>query len=408
MPDRLATSSSPSREVPLRPPEGPRARGLLALALAGASAFLNVYATQPLLPLIEHALGVSKAGAALTVSAPSIAVALASPFAGALADRVGRRRMIVGSLFVLVVPSLLAATSRGVAELVLWRFLQGAVVPGVYAVGVAYAGAEWEGRGVGRAMAAIVTGNVIGGFLGRVVSGGVAELAGWRAAFVALAALTFAGAIGAWRWLPESTRPGPTASALGLRWRDVARCLGDARVAATFAVGFSVLFAQVATFTYVGFHLSEAPFSLGAGALSSIFVVYLVGAAVTPIAGRWIDRVGSRAVLVVAVSGAMVGSALTLVPSLPAVVAGLALACTAVFVSQSASTAFLPRAAPEELRSVASGLYISSYYVGGAVGGVLPSAAWHLGGWPACVALVITVQLGTMLLALRYWRKGAA
>jgi predicted MFS family arabinose efflux permease len=104
----------------------------------------------------------------------------------------------------------------------------------------------------------------------------------------------------------------------------------------------------------------------------------------------------------------MVGSALTLVPSLPAVVAGLALACTAVFVSQSASTAFLPRVAPEEVRSVASGLYISSYYVGGAVGGVLPSAAWHLGGWPACVALVITVQLGTMLLALRYWGEAAA
>jgi len=38
------------------------------------------------------------------------------------------------------------------------------------------------------------------------------------------------------------------------------------------------------------------------------------------------------------------------------------------------------------------------------VGGVLPAALWHLGGWPACVALVAAVQLVTLVIAWRFWR----
>ncbi len=381
-------------------------RGLLALGLAGLCAFLNVYTTQPLLPLLGQAFGVSKAGAALTVSAPNIAVALASPFVGAAADRLGHRRLIIGSLFALVVPTMLAATAGGIWSLIAWRFVQGLAVPGVYAVGIAYAGAQRQGRGVGRAMAALVTGNVVGGFLGRMVAGLVADHAGWRASFVGLGLLTAAGAVATWRWLPDSSRA-PTAQGRPLLApRALGSRLRDPRLVATFTVGFNVLFMQVATFTYVTFYLSESPFRLGAGALSWIFVVYLAGAAVTPVAGRWIDRVGSRRTLAFALAGAMAGGALTLSHHVWAVVLGLALCCTAAFVSQSAATSYLPVAAPPEVRSVASGVYLSCYYLGGAAGGLVPALAWQLGGWRACVALVAAVQLATIAVALRFWRGG--
>jgi YNFM family putative membrane transporter len=380
---------------------------LVALGLAGVCAFLNVYATQPLLPLLSHGFNVAEGAAALTVSAPGIAVALGSPFVGAVADRLGRRRVIVGSLFVLVAPTLLAATSGSLPALVAWRFLQGLAVPGVYAVGVAYAATTFEGRGVGRAMAAIVTGNVLGGFLGRTVCAAVAERAGWRAAFVALGVLTLAGAVATARWLPKDAGPRPKAAA-AFHPRAALRALGSLRsapLAATFAVGFGLLFVQVATFTYVTFHLAGAPFRLGPTALGAVFAVYLVGAAVTPRAGRWIDRFGPRRALAAAAAVGLAGSILTLAGALPLIVAGLALTCTSVFVGQSAATTHLARAAPPAVRSIASGLYISCYYVGGAVGGVLPSVAWGLGGWAACVALVGAVQLAMVALALRFWTR---
>lgn len=124
----------------------------------------------------------------------------------------------------------------------------------------------------------------------------------------------------------------------------------------------------------------------------------------TPLAGRWIDRVGSRRAITVALAAAVGGGALTLARSLPAVIAGLTVLSTAVFVSQAAATTYLRTAAPPRARGAASGLYVSIYYTGGAAGGVVPALAWHAGGWPACVALVALVQIGAIALAWRWWR----
>lgn len=413
MPPSPAAALSPAPAAALAAPSSsadaaPTTAALVALGSAGLCAFLNVYATQPLLPMFARAFGVGTAAVALTVSAPGVAVAIGSPFVGALADRVGRRRTIVLSLFALAVPTLLAATSGTLRALVAWRFLQGLAVPGVYAVGVAYAAGVWEGRGVGRAMAAIVTGNVLGGFTGRTVAAAIAERGGWRWAFVVLGALTLLGASATARWLPReppqdgrraagAARSGPSRSAT--------RRVCSTPLLATFAVGFALLFTQVATFTYATFHLSAAPFRLGTTAIGGVFVVYLAGAAVTAPAGRWIERVGPRWALAGAVALGVAGVLLTLSSSLAVVITGLALTCTAVFVGQSAATTHLSRAAAPDLRSIVSGVYLSSYYVGGAAGGILPSVAWRHGGWSGCVALVAGVELAAIAVALRFWTR---
>ena len=183
--------------------------------------------------------------------------------------------------------------------------------------------------------------------------------------------------------------------------------LTEGTIVATLTVGFNVLFTQVAVFTYVTFHLAGPPYDLGLSQLSSLFVVYLVGAVITPFAGGWVDRVGSRATVTASVGLALVGAALTLVPAVWVVVVGLAMCATATFVNQAAAVSFLQRASPPEVRSTASGVYVSCYYIGGSAGGVLPAAAWHLAGWPGCVALIALVQLATVALALRFWRSAA-
>lgn len=380
---------------------------MFAFALAGFCSFLGFHATMPLLPLLQQVFGATKAETALTVSAPAIAVALGSPFVGLLIRRLGHRRVMVAALLVLAVPTALAATAPTLHALVVWRFLQGLAVPGIYAVAMAYLSSEWPQEGLGQAMSALVTGNVIGGFTGRFLSGIAADhLGGWRPPFVLLAVLTAGAAITAIRLLPADRRArggGPAPAPEPARAADVLR---EPRLLATFAVGFMVLFSFTATFTYVTFHLSAPPFRLGTSALSYLFTVYLVGAVVTPMAGRWIDRVGSRRAISVALAGAVSGGALTLLPSLVGVIAGLTAVSTAVFVSQAASTTFLRTAAPPRARALASGLYVSLYYVGGALGGVVPAFAWRLGGWTACVAFIGAVQVTTLLVARRAWRSG--
>ncbi|HET6346858.1 MAG TPA: MFS transporter, partial [Myxococcota bacterium] len=161
-------------------------RAVFAIAAAGFAAFVGLYATQPLLPLFEAVFGLSKAQAGLTVSASTLAVAAMAPVVGAWADRVARKRAIVAGGCLLCVCVLACAGASGYRALLLWRFLQGLAVPVMYVPALAYVSEEAGEAGVGRAMASYVTGNVLGGFTGRTVSGLVAEAFDWRASFVAL------------------------------------------------------------------------------------------------------------------------------------------------------------------------------------------------------------------------------
>lgn len=374
---------------------------VVAVALAGFCTFLDLYATQPLLPLFVRLFHAPTAQVSLTVSAATLAVALGAPFAGLLADRVGRKPVIVASIFGLVLPTALAATATTLHALIFWRLLQGLCMPGIFAATMAYISEEWAG-GAGSAMAGYVTGNVLGGFSGRFLSGLVAEHFGWREAFVVLAALNLLGAVAVWRWLPPSRLFQPEAD-WGASLRAMREHLRNPTLLATYAVGFNVLFSLVATFTYITFYLAAPPFRLGTLALGSVFLTYLLGAFVTPLGGRWIDRAGPRAALATALSVSSAGVLLTLAPRLPLVITGLALCCSGVFVCQSAASSFVGKAAGRA-RSSATGLYVTFYYIGGSVGATVTGLFWARGGWPACVALVVAVQALTAVLALTFWR----
>ena len=373
----------------------------VAVVFAGFCAFLTLYAPQPLLPMLAAAFGVPAAAVVSVITASTIAVAMAAPLAGTVADRFGRKRVIVPAAFLLAVPTLLSGFAGSLGQLVFWRFWQGVFTPGIFAVIVAYINDEWA-EGAGAAMAAYVTGTVLGGFSGRMLAALIAARWGWRWPFFVLAALEAMGALAMWAWLPPDRHAGSArqhASAM----RSMARHLRNPQLLATYAVGLCAFFTLVASFTYVNFYLAAPPFRLSTAALGLVFTVYLVGAVITPFAGRAIDRMGHRFALTVAFTGGIAGISLTLVASVPVVMAGLALCCTGVFIAQSSASSYIG-IATHEARAAAVGLYVMFYYVGGSLGAALPGLLWSGGGWTACVALIASVQMVTIGLGLLFWR----
>ena len=384
----------------------------LAVVFAGFCAFLTLYAPQPLLPMLSDAFQVSAKSVTRVMGISTFAVVLAAPLVGILADRLGRKQVIVRSALLLALPSLLAATSTGLNQLLFWRFWMGVFTPGIFAVTIAYINEEWT-EGAGSAMSAYVGGTVLGGFSGRMVSGFVASACSWRWSFVALGVLTLAGGIAMWSWLPGDHRTarkqndGAAPAGEGNVARAMLRHLRDPRLAATYIVGFGLLFTLVAAFTYVNFHLAAPPFKLTTRGLSLVFTVYLVGAAVTPMSGRVIDRMGHRFALTMATLSGAAGMALTLIPNLWAVVAGLAMCCTGVWISQSAATSYIGTVA-REARAAAVGLYVMFYYLGGSCGSEVPGHFWARGGWSVCVALIVAVQILSIVVGLIFWRPTRA
>jgi YNFM family putative membrane transporter len=175
----------PERHMGLRP-----LRPVAAIYLCGIFAFLNLYSTQPLLPMLTHLFHASKAAVGLTVSASTFGVALAAPIFGALTERLSRKRVIVASNLILAIPTLLAATSPNLHALIFWRFLQGLALPGIFATVITYVGEEWRRESIALIMSLYVSATACGGFLGRFLTGLVTETLGWRWSFVALGLLS--------------------------------------------------------------------------------------------------------------------------------------------------------------------------------------------------------------------------
>jgi MFS transporter, YNFM family, putative membrane transport protein len=372
---------------------------IVAVMLAGFAAFLDLYSTQPLLPMLARTFHASRFAVSLTVTAPTMAVALAAPFVGRLADRLGLRTVIVGSAFGLAIATLLAATATDLRQLIAWRFAQGLATPGLFATAIAYIHEEWPSSRVGSATAAYVSGTVIGGITGRLLGGVMAADLSWASSFVVLGLIGVAAAAALWVWLPRERRRASLEHPAG----SVRSHLQHPQLLATYAVGFCMLCTQVAMFTYVPFRLAAPPFSLSTAALGLIFLTYVVGAVVTPFAGRGIDAYGHRAVLVAALALCATGALMTLAPSLGVVTAGLSMFASGVFFAQAASSSHVAHHAAHA-RGLALGLYATCYYLGGSVGGALPAVFWDAGGWPACVAFLIVVDMTMLTIAWRFWK----
>jgi predicted MFS family arabinose efflux permease len=373
----------------------------IAVAIAGFCAFLNLYSPQALLPALAREFGTGVAEISAIMTASALAIALTAPFTGAVADVLGRKRVITAATLAVVVPMAGAAFATDVPALIAWRFLQGLLLPPIFAVTVAYIGDEWPSAKVAGVAGIYITGSSIGGFCGRFVPGLLGDLVGWRGAFLALAGLTLVSSVAIALLLPREKHFVRSVGFLA-SGRQMLRHLRHPQLVATYGIGFGVLFNFLAIFTYVSFHLAAPPYDFSSTLLGTVFVTYLVGAVVSPMTGWAIGRLGRRPFILAVIATWIIGALLTLAAPVAVIMLGLVLCAACGMLCQTISTGYVTATAKEG-RSSAVGLYVTSFYVGGSMGAFLPGLAWTSGGWPACVAMVVAM-LGAMALiaALAY------
>jgi MFS transporter, YNFM family, putative membrane transport protein len=361
-----------------------------AVGIPGFCTFLILYAPQSLLPTLTQEFGATPRDISLTMTATAFAIAISAPFAGAMADLLGRKRIIVAAMLLLTVPTVMIALSSSLHALIFWRFMQGLVLPPIFTVVVAYIGEEWPPAEATGVTGLYMSATSIGGFCGRFFSGVLADTVGWRNGFMVLAAVLFISGLAVAAILPREKnfvrQDGIAASA-----RQMLGHLKNPRLLAIYAVGFGTLFNFVALFTYVGFVLAAPPYNLSPTLLGAIFVTYLVGAVAVLWLGRAVARFGRRTLVIGAIGVWMCGVLLMLVPSLWAILCGLAVAAGCGFVTQATSTSSVALTA-ESGRTAAIGLYATCFYIGGGLGATLPGLTWNIAGWPGCVAMVIMMQ----------------
>lgn len=374
----------------------------VGVVLAGAAAFFDLYAPQAILPQLAADLNVDTHRVAWLITVSTLAVAVVGPFAGALADRFGRRRLIIAGAFAMAVPTLFVALATSFHEMLVLRAAVGALMPLIFCATVAYIGEEWDATTARAITARYMAGAVAGSFLGRFVCGVLTDVIGWRDAYFVLAAVNLTVAFSLLLLLP---RERSFAASPGMRATLVTMVsyLRRPPLAAACAVGLLVLFAQVAMLTYANLLLAAPPFSLPPSLLAAVSAVFLLGMVTTPVIGARMRRFSEYVPLALGSALFIAGAGLTLAPSLPVIIAGMAVASAGTFLCQSAATSFVAARAPEA-RSAAIGVYTTFYYVGGSIGAVAPGFAWQTAGWPAVAGMMIAASALAMLVAQVFWR----
>jgi YNFM family putative membrane transporter len=370
---------------------------LLVIFLATTNVFVLLYAPQPLLPLFAEQFGIPISTASLLISATILVLALSSFVLAPWFDRWGRKQVILTSSFLLVIPSLLMAVTDSFALALLWRAVYGLFIPGVTAVIVAYCSEEFPAGKRGRVLGIYVSATVMGGLLGRVIAGPIAEAYSWHAVFLIVAAFSAIVCLLVWWFLP------PSANQTAKDVQGFAIHLRNKALLGTFFIGFSQFFAFIGFFTYLPFYAAKAPFHLSVTQISLLYGTYLFGVFSAPAAGFLSDRIGRRATMAI---GHVIGGAgilITLLPSLASLIAGASLLALGNFASQSATTAYVTDIATRS-RGAASSLYLVFFYIGGSLGAYIPGLLWSKFAWHGLVS--VTIVTIAVALACNYVLAG--
>lgn len=383
-------------------------RAAAGMCASGFATFALLYCVQPLMPVFSAAFRVSPAAASLALSTSTAVLTVAIFAASVISDRFGRKRIMAISLFGSALLNLLCAAAPSWQALLALRTLEGVAAAGVPAVAMAYLGEEMDPAGLGFAMGVYVAGNALGGMLGRLLTGAIADLYGWRAAMAALSLLGLAAAFAFLALLPPSRHWRPARGRRTVHHLAIfRRLLRSPGLRTLFGFGFVLVGPFVTLYNYAGYRLSAPPYGLGQAAIGAIFLVYVFGILGSTVFGRVGDRLGRARALVLAIGIVAAGLLTTVAAPLGLVIAGIAIVTFGFFGAHTVASAAVGRLGREH-KGHASALYLLSFYAGISVFGSAGGWFWQHGRWPGIVAMGLTLTAAAAGLALRLRRLGAA
>ena len=309
-------------------------RRLLVLIAASAVDMIGFAMVLPLLPFYAEALHATPKTIGWIIASFSIAQLLSAPLWGRVSDRYGRRPALLIGLTASAIAYVVFGLAHTVAWLFLSRLVQGAG-GGTTGVAQAYVADSIPPAGRARALGWLSAATSLGVMIGPVVGSLAAHWGRAAPGFVA-ATLCVANVVFAWRYLPESRRPGEHTSTRKPVWHaawQILRRPGTtvARLVWIYAVGmlaFTCLTSVLPLFLGAEYGVTEKTigyFFLYVGALSLVMRSVFLGPIVDRLGESWAMRAGCVSLIVGLVLYPAVSSLWALALIIPFVPIGTAL-----------------------------------------------------------------------------------
>ncbi|NIC26261.1 multidrug effflux MFS transporter [Serratia plymuthica] len=195
----MSTENTPTEimRATISSAEGPQLTGKIVALLAGLSAIsiLSTNIILPAFPDIGEQLGVSARELGLTLSSFFITFALAQLVVGPLADRYGRKKLVLGGLSIFIVGTVVGGLAGSLETLIVGRIIQALGVCAAAVLARAIARDLFEGETLARALSLTMIAAAAAPGFSPLVGSVLTTALGWRAIFILVGIAAFVVAV---------------------------------------------------------------------------------------------------------------------------------------------------------------------------------------------------------------------
>jgi YNFM family putative membrane transporter len=372
------------------------------LYFATVVTFCSLYAAQPIQPLFKAEFQLSNFQAILFTTLMMAPLGFAPLVYGYLLESFSAKVMLRWALFLLGILELFFAIADNYLTLLTIRGVQGLMIPAILTSLVSYISYTSPPDKVQQSIAAYIAATIVGGFLGRFLSGLCTDLFGWRFFFFILGLLLLLNG-----YLLKGMARDAKLKYGRPKLAEIIAILRAKEYLWIYASIFCLFFVFAALMNFLPFELKKInPASRETG-VGLLYLGYSMGLLVSLNVRRIIGYFGSETRAITA--GILVfalGTLSFMVEHYLVMFLGMFVFCAGLFTAHSLLSGLVNKLARDN-KAIANGLYISFYYTGGTLGSVLPGAVFQHYGWQAFL-LQLLVMIGLAFFFTRRLRGAVA
>ncbi|MFC6096298.1 MFS transporter [Flavobacterium qiangtangense] len=349
------------------------------MAIAAGVCVANIYYNQPVLKDIARSLGTTEANVGLISVLAQAGYGFGLFFITPLGDKINRKKLILGlqGLLIIALLGMVFLQSR-------FGIFAMSLIIGICSVAaqvILPMAASLEKVNKAKTISFIFSGILIGILAARVFAGTIAEWFGWHYVYAISAVMVLGTAVMVHLSLPN-VKQEFTGNYISLLKSALQQIQRFAILRRSTLLGALIFGAFCSFWTTLTFHLSGAPFNYGTDTIGLFGILAIAGALLAPYFGRLVD--GGNATKSQLFSVGMLLVSVILLHIFPhsvwAIIIAVLLLDVGVQATQLINIATI-YTLDEKANSRINTIYMTSYFIGGAVGTFVGVLCWKYGGW---------------------------
>jgi len=327
-----------------------------------------LYIPQPILPLLAQTYHSDMSTASLLMTAALLPTGIAPLFYGYLLEHVSAKSLLLKGFILLFISFALMFLANTMNQLILIRFFQGLILPAIITALMTYSAISAPAKLVRKFVSIYIATTIVGGFSGRMITGLIIDRFSWQSALLFWFVLIFIG-IMLIRQLSSNTEAKFSKPNLKI-FKTVFSKLGYWQI---YSIVFIMFFVFVSILNTLPFRMKQLDPNVSETIIASVYIAYLIGAIISFNITRiyqWLG--GDLKTLMIGLLVFVVGLFLFTSPLISSLFFAMFCLCAGMFCLHATLSGLVNHLSDEYL-GVINGFYISSYYLGGALGSWLSS-----------------------------------